>query len=74
MYLDETWVNARDGKEKMWVEDEPRASGGTREESENQVVKGVGLSYCMLAVRVDGLMGLCLFFRVRKQLVITMTK
>ena len=45
-----------------------------REESENQVVKGVGLSYCMLAVRVDGLMGLRLFFRVRRQLVITMTK
>ena len=30
MYLDETWANARDGKEKMWVEDDPRASGGTK--------------------------------------------
>ena len=45
-----------------------------RDESENQVVKGVGLSYCMLAVKVDGLMGLRLFFRVKRQLVITMTK
>ena len=73
MYLDETWANACDGKE-MWVEDDPRASGSTKEESENQVVKGVGLSYCMLVVRVDGLMGLRLFFRVRRQLLITMTK
>ena len=30
VYLDETWANARDGKEKMWVEDDPRASGGTK--------------------------------------------
>ena len=30
MYLDETWANARDGKEKMWVEDDPRASGSTK--------------------------------------------
>ena len=29
MYLDETWANAHDGKEKVWVEDDPRASGGT---------------------------------------------
>ena len=30
VYLDETWANARDGKEKMWVGDDPRASGGTK--------------------------------------------
>ena len=30
VYLDETWENARDGEEKMWVEDDPRASGGTK--------------------------------------------
>ena len=30
VYLDETWANARDGKEKMWVEDDPRVSGGTK--------------------------------------------
>ena len=27
MYLDEMWVNTRDGVEKMWVEDDPRAIG-----------------------------------------------
>ena len=30
IYLDETWTNARDGVEKMWVEDDPRAIGGTK--------------------------------------------
>ena len=30
VYFDETWANACDGKEKMWVEDDPRASGGTK--------------------------------------------
>ena len=30
IYLDETWVNARDSVEKMWVEDDPRAAGGTK--------------------------------------------
>ena len=30
VYLDETWTNARDGVEKMWVEDDPRAIGGTK--------------------------------------------
>ena len=30
IYLDETWANARDGVEKMWVEDDPRAIGGTK--------------------------------------------
>ena len=29
MYLDETWANARDSVEKMWVEDDPVVSGGT---------------------------------------------
>ena len=28
MYLDETWANARDSVEKMWVEDDPVVSGG----------------------------------------------
>ena len=31
MYLDETWANARDSVEKMWVEDDPVVSGGTME-------------------------------------------
>ena len=30
MYLDETWTNARDGVEKMWVEDDPKAVGGRK--------------------------------------------
>ena len=30
VYLDETWPNARNGEEKMWVEDDPRTSGGTK--------------------------------------------
>ena len=30
VYLDETWVNAHDGVEKMWVENDPRAIGGTK--------------------------------------------
>ena len=30
MYLDETWANARDGVEKMWVEGDPRAIGGRK--------------------------------------------
>ena len=30
IYLDETLANARDGVEKMWVEDDPRAIGGTK--------------------------------------------
>ena len=30
VYLGETWANAHDGKEKMLVEDDPRASGGTK--------------------------------------------
>lgn len=30
VYLDETWANARDGLEKMWLEDDPRAIGGTK--------------------------------------------
>ena len=30
VYLDETWANARDGVEKMWVEDDPKAVGGTK--------------------------------------------
>ena len=29
VYLDETWANARDSVEKMWVEDDPVVSGGT---------------------------------------------
>ena len=29
MYLDETWANARDNVEKMWVEDDPVVIGGT---------------------------------------------
>ena len=28
--LDETWANARDTLEKMWVEDDPMVSGGTK--------------------------------------------
>lgn len=30
IYLDETLANARDSIEKMWVEDDPRAIGGTK--------------------------------------------
>ena len=30
IYLDETWANARDSIEKMWVEDDTRAIGGTK--------------------------------------------
>ena len=30
MYLDEMWANARDGVEKMWVEDDPRVIGDTK--------------------------------------------
>ena len=30
IYLDETWANARDSMEKMWVEDDERAVGGTK--------------------------------------------
>ena len=30
VYLDETWANVRDGVEKMWVEDDPKAVGGTK--------------------------------------------
>ena len=31
MYLDETWANARDGVEKMWVDDDdPREIGGRK--------------------------------------------
>ena len=30
IYLEETWANARDGVEKMWVEDDPRTIGGTK--------------------------------------------
>ena len=29
VYLDETWVNACDSLEKMWVEDDPNVAGGT---------------------------------------------
>ena len=29
VYLDETWANARDSVENMWVEDDPVVSGGT---------------------------------------------
>ena len=29
VYQDETWANARDSVEKMWVEDDPVVSGGT---------------------------------------------
>ena len=29
MYLHETWANARDSVEKLWVEDDPVVSGGT---------------------------------------------
>ena len=30
IYLDETWANARDGVEKLWVEDDPRTIGGAK--------------------------------------------
>ena len=30
IYLDETWANACDGVEKMWMEDDPRAIGRTK--------------------------------------------
>ena len=30
IYLDETWANARDGVEKMWVEDDSRAISRTK--------------------------------------------
>ena len=30
VFLDETWANARDTLEKMWVEDDPVVSGGTK--------------------------------------------
>ena len=30
VYLDETWANAHDGVEKMWVEDNPRTISGTK--------------------------------------------
>ena len=30
IYLDETWANTRDSMEKMWVEDDERAVGGTK--------------------------------------------
>ena len=29
VYLDETWANARDSVEKIWVDDDPVVSGGT---------------------------------------------
>ena len=29
IYLDETWANARDSLEKMCIDDDPRAIGGT---------------------------------------------
>ena len=69
MYLDETWANARDGKEKMWVEDDPTASGGTKGGIRKPSGKG-----SRLIILHGELMGLRLFFRVRRQLVITMTK
>ena len=31
MYLDETWVNARDCMEKMWVEDDSKAVCGMKD-------------------------------------------
>ena len=31
VYLDETWMNAHDGVEKMWVEDDLKAVGGTKD-------------------------------------------
>ena len=43
MYLDETWVNARDGVEKMWVEDDPKAVGGTKSGIRKPYVNGSSL-------------------------------
>ena len=74
VYLDETWANACDGKEKVWVEDDLRASGGTKGGIRKPSGKGSRLIILHAGGERDGLMGLRLFFRERRQLLITMTK
>ena len=55
----------------MWVEDDPRAIGGTKGGIRKPSGKGF---YCMQVVRTDGLMELILYSKVRRLLVITMTR
>ena len=43
MYLDETWANARDGREKMWVDEDHRVFGGTKGGIRNLSGKGTRL-------------------------------
>ena len=48
IYLNETWANALDGVEKMWVEDDLRAIGGTKGGIRKPSGKGSRLITCIL--------------------------
>ena len=47
VYLDETWANARDNVEKMWLEDDPVVSGGG-------VRKPSGKGNCLIILLAGG--------------------
>ena len=43
VYLDETWANSHDGKEKIWVENDDKVAGGTKEGMQKPSGKGTHL-------------------------------
>ena len=50
MYLDDTWANAGESVEKMWVEDDPVVSGGAI----GGVRKPSGKGNCLIILHAGG--------------------
>ena len=75
IYLDETWANARDGIEKMWVEDDPRAVGGTKGGIRKPSGKGSRLIILHAGIVItDELTVRILCFKVRRRRATIMTR
>ena len=74
VYLDETWANARDSLERMWVEDDPVVGGGTIVGFRKPSGKGSRLIILHAGGEMGGLMVLLWYSKVRRQPVTTMMR
>lgn len=66
MYLDESWVNARDGKEKVWVKDDPTAAGGMKDGIRKTSGKGNRLILLHVGSESGWVDGAALVFQSKK--------
>ena len=65
VYLEETWANAHDTRENMWVEDVPRVSVGTKGGIRKPSGKGKRLLILHAGSESGWINGVYLAFRVK---------